>query len=201
MFQPARFVLLDPLSANCQARNIDRSQAANNNGAGGGRIRPCRTPHSLRCAISIKHSAACTRSRTCRSAVAVGEVLGIVGHNGAGKSTLIKILSGAHPADSGEIYIAGERAMIETPREARAYGIETLYQNLALADNLDAAAKSTTPWPTAPRYNCGEIGHPLIQIECALRNIVRFRFVDSRKPSDHPNTHVSNLETRSVVQC
>lgn len=85
-------------------------------------------------------------------AVAAGEVLGIVGHNGAGKSTLIKILSGAHPADSGEIYIAGEKVTIETPRDARAYGIETLYQNLALADNLDAAAnlflgrELTTPY-------------------------------------------------------
>ena len=72
--------------------------------------------------------------------VAAGEVLGIVGHNGAGKSTLIKILSGAHPMDRGEIHIEGRKASINDPRDARAYGIETLYQNLALADNLDAAA-------------------------------------------------------------
>ena len=72
--------------------------------------------------------------------VAAGEVLGIVGHNGAGKSTLIKILSGAHPMDRGEIRIDGRKASIHDPRDARAYGIETLYQNLALADNLDAAA-------------------------------------------------------------
>ena len=70
--------------------------------------------------------------------VDAGEALGIVGHNGAGKSTLIKILSGAHPMDSGEIRIRGEKANINHPRDAKEYGIETLYQDLALADNLDA---------------------------------------------------------------
>ena len=70
--------------------------------------------------------------------VDAGEALGIVGHNGAGKSTLIKILSGAHPMDRGEIRIRGERANIDNPRDAKEYGIETLYQDLALADNLDA---------------------------------------------------------------
>lgn len=69
-----------------------------------------------------------------------GEVVGLLGHNGAGKSTLIKMLSGAYAADSGEIYINGERAVINNPREARSYNIETIYQTLALADNLDAAS-------------------------------------------------------------
>ena len=69
-----------------------------------------------------------------------GEVVGLLGHNGAGKSTLIKMLSGAYTPDSGEIYINGSRASISNPREARAYNIETIYQTLALADNLDAAA-------------------------------------------------------------
>lgn len=69
-----------------------------------------------------------------------GEVVGLLGHNGAGKSTLIKILSGAYRADSGEIVINGERATINTPRDARRYNIETIYQTLALADNLDAAS-------------------------------------------------------------
>lgn len=69
-----------------------------------------------------------------------GEVVGVVGHNGAGKSTLIKMLSGAYPADRGEIYVSGELADIRTPRDARKYGIETIYQTLALADNLDAPA-------------------------------------------------------------
>ena len=67
-----------------------------------------------------------------------GEVVGIVGGNGAGKSTLMKVLSGAQPADSGEIRIEGRPASIRNPGEAKAYGIECIYQTLALADNLDA---------------------------------------------------------------
>ena len=69
-----------------------------------------------------------------------GEVVGLLGHNGAGKSTLIKILSGAYRPDAGEIRVNGEVAQIASPRDAKRYGIETIYQTLALADNLDAAA-------------------------------------------------------------
>jgi D-xylose transport system ATP-binding protein len=69
-----------------------------------------------------------------------GEVVGLLGHNGAGKSTLIKCLSGAYRADAGEIYINGEKAEISNPRDARHYNIETIYQTLALADNLNAAS-------------------------------------------------------------
>jgi D-xylose transport system ATP-binding protein len=68
-----------------------------------------------------------------------GEVVGLVGGNGAGKSTLMHTLSGAHPADSGEILINGEPVTIRNPREARQHGIEVIYQKLALADNLDAS--------------------------------------------------------------
>jgi D-xylose transport system ATP-binding protein len=69
-----------------------------------------------------------------------GEVVGIVGGNGAGKSTLMKVLSGAQAPDSGEIAIGGSVAAIHNPRDARAYGIECIYQTLALADNLHAPA-------------------------------------------------------------
>ena len=69
-----------------------------------------------------------------------GEVVGLLGHNGAGKSTLIKCLSGAYQMDAGEIRINGEPVTISNPRDARAYNIETIYQTLALADNLDAAS-------------------------------------------------------------
>jgi D-xylose transport system ATP-binding protein len=67
-----------------------------------------------------------------------GEVVGLVGGNGAGKSTLMHTLSGAHPADSGQILINGEPVTIHTPRDAQRHGIETIYQKLALADNMDA---------------------------------------------------------------
>jgi len=69
-----------------------------------------------------------------------GEVVGLVGGNGAGKSTLMRALSGAHKPDSGEIRINGEVAAISNPRDAKSYRIETIYQTLALADNLDAPA-------------------------------------------------------------
>lgn len=69
-----------------------------------------------------------------------GEVLGLVGDNGAGKSTLIKILTGAIPADKGEIFFRGEKVDIRGPKNSRDLGIETVYQNLALIDNLDVPA-------------------------------------------------------------
>ncbi len=69
-----------------------------------------------------------------------GEVVGLLGHNGAGKSTLIKCLSGAYRKDSGQILVNGREVEITSPRDARALNIETIYQTLALADNLDAAA-------------------------------------------------------------
>jgi D-xylose transport system ATP-binding protein len=69
-----------------------------------------------------------------------GEVVGLVGGNGAGKSTLTKVLSGARPADSGQVFINGDKVDIQNPRDAKALGIECIYQTLALADNLDAPA-------------------------------------------------------------
>jgi D-xylose transport system ATP-binding protein len=69
-----------------------------------------------------------------------GEVVALVGHNGAGKSTLIKVLSGAYQRDAGTIMVDGQEATINNPRDAKAYGIETIYQQLAVADNVDAAA-------------------------------------------------------------
>jgi len=69
-----------------------------------------------------------------------GEVLAVIGDNGAGKSTLIKVLSGAMVADSGEIRIEGQPVVFRRPQDARAAGIETVYQSLALAPALDIAS-------------------------------------------------------------
>ena len=69
-----------------------------------------------------------------------GEVVGVLGHNGAGKSTLIKVLSGAYKRDHGQIFVEGKEITINNPRDAKAQGIETIYQTLALADNVDASA-------------------------------------------------------------
>jgi D-xylose transport system ATP-binding protein len=83
-----------------------------------------------------------------------GEVVALLGHNGAGKSTLMKMLAGAYPIDSGETRISGQKVHIRTPAEAQSHGIETIYQTLALADNLDSVAnlflgrEKLTPWRT-----------------------------------------------------
>ena len=65
------------------------------------------------------------------------EVVALLGDNGAGKSTLIKILAGALAADTGEILLDGRKVSIDSPRDAKDLGIETVYQDLALCDNLD----------------------------------------------------------------
>lgn len=69
-----------------------------------------------------------------------GEVVGLVGDNGAGKSTLIKTISGVGPADEGEIFVEGQPVKITSPQIATRLGIQTVYQDLALCDNLDVVA-------------------------------------------------------------
>jgi D-xylose transport system ATP-binding protein len=66
-----------------------------------------------------------------------GEVVGLVGDNGAGKSTLVKVISGIHPGDEGEYLWDGQKVSVNTPTDATDLGIATVYQDLALCDNLD----------------------------------------------------------------
>ncbi len=72
--------------------------------------------------------------------VYAGEVVGLVGDNGAGKSTLIKIIAGTYQPDSGTYIFEGQQIHMNSPREANALGIQTVYQDLALCDNLDVVA-------------------------------------------------------------
>src|SRR6266513_5313157 len=84
--------------------------------------------------------------------VNAGEVVGLVGDNGAGKSTLIKVISGVGPSDEGEIFLGGKEVHITSPQVANRLGIETVYQDLALCDNLDVVSnlflghEELTPW-------------------------------------------------------
>jgi len=73
-------------------------------------------------------------------AVHAGEVVGLVGDNGAGKSTLVKVMSGIYLADDGEYRFEGERRHVHGPSDATALGVATVYQDLALCDNLDVVA-------------------------------------------------------------
>jgi ABC-type sugar transport system ATPase subunit len=72
--------------------------------------------------------------------IQAGEVLGVLGDNGAGKSTLIKMFSGVYQPDSGNIVFGGRPVHFTSPEDARSAGIETIYQDLALCENLDASA-------------------------------------------------------------
>jgi D-xylose transport system ATP-binding protein len=72
--------------------------------------------------------------------VYAGEVVALVGDNGAGKSTLVKIIAGVHPADTGTIEVEGKAVRFATPHDATRAGLSTVYQDLALAENLDVTA-------------------------------------------------------------
>jgi len=85
------------------------------------------------------------------------EVLGLVGDNAAGKSTLMKVLSGAYIPDGGEILIEGDRTHFSNPMDARRQGIEMVYQDYALANNLDVAA-NVFMGREAVRLKVGPIG-------------------------------------------
>jgi simple sugar transport system ATP-binding protein len=88
----------------------------------------------------IKHYGSVEALRGASFQARAGEVTALIGDNGAGKSTLVKCLSGAEQADSGEILLDGKPADLDSPTTARRLGIETVYQDLAVAPELDPAA-------------------------------------------------------------
>jgi simple sugar transport system ATP-binding protein len=88
----------------------------------------------------VKRFGAVEALRGAGFSVRPGEVVALMGDNGAGKSTLIKTICGVHAPDGGEVFFDGERVDGYSPREIQALGVETVYQDLALAPDLDTAA-------------------------------------------------------------
>ncbi|HWK44659.1 MAG TPA: ATP-binding cassette domain-containing protein [Stellaceae bacterium] len=153
-----------------------------------------------------------------------GEVVALLGHNGAGKSTLIKILSGAYRLSGGEILIDGEPSVIQSPRDAKMLGIETIYQTLALAENIDAPGnlflgrEITTRWGTlddaamehATRQAIAELNPNFTRIKEPVKNlsggqrqsvaIARALYFNARiLIMDEPTAALGPHETRQVA--
>lgn len=108
--------------------------------------------------------------------VYAGEVVAIVGDNGAGKSTLVKILSGVHPQDAGTITYYGSPVTISTPTDSRDLGIATVYQDLALVDNLDVVGNL---WLGRELRRLGELD----DVEMEQRSWALLRELSARIPS------------------
>jgi D-xylose transport system ATP-binding protein len=108
--------------------------------------------------------------------VYAGEVVAIVGDNGAGKSTLVKILSGVHPQDAGSITYYGSPVTISTPTDSRDLGIATVYQDLALVDNLDVVSNL---WLGRELRRLGELD----DVEMEQRSWALLRELSARIPS------------------
>jgi len=98
------------------------------------------------------------------------EVLGLVGDNAAGKSTLMKVLSGAYIPDEGEIFIDGQKAHLTNPMDARRRGIEMVYQDYALANNLDVAANVF-------------MGREVVRLELGPIGVMDFRYMEQETRS------------------
>jgi D-xylose transport system ATP-binding protein len=110
-----------------------------------------------------------------------GEVVGLVGDNGAGKSTLIKTIAGVNIPDSGEIYVSGQPVHISSPADAVHHGIETVYQDLALCDNLDVVANLFLGREDTA-FRLGPLS-PLTEIEMERRTVQVLQQLDVKIPS------------------
>lgn len=110
-----------------------------------------------------------------------GEVVGLVGDNGAGKSTLVKTIAGVNIPDTGDIYVNGQRVHISSPSDATRLGIETVYQDLALCDNLDVV-NNLYLGREAVSFKLGPIS-PMNELEMERRTVEVLRQLDVKIPS------------------
>jgi ABC-type sugar transport system ATPase subunit len=117
-----------------------------------------------------KHFAAVQALRGVDLALYHNEVLGLVGDNAAGKSTLMKVLSGAYTPDGGQIFLEGEQVHFSSPMDARRLGIEMVYQDYALSNNLDVVANVF-------------MGREIVQLRLGPIRVMDFRHMDQETRS------------------
>lgn len=120
-------------------------------------------------------------------AIAPGEVLGLMGDNGAGKSTLVKIIAGNFPPSMGDIYIDDQPVHLHNPRDAQRHGIEVVYQDLALCDNLSAASNVFLGRETMRKLG------PLRYIDFAQMNRVAATLFQQLKSETRPRDLVRRM--------
>lgn len=126
------------------------------------------------------------------------EIMGLVGNNGSGKSTLMKVLVGYHEPDEGEIFIRGERVSIRSPAQAREYGIATVYQDLALVDELSVAANIFLARAPKRRF----AGVPLVdwsKMNREASRILRERLNVEINSMDQPVEFLSGGERQAIA--
>ena len=149
-----------------------------------------------------KHFGAVQALRGVDLALQHNEVLGLMGDNAAGKSTLMKVLSGAYIPDGGEILIDGVTTHFSNPMDARRQGIEMVYQDYALANNLDVAA-NVFMGREVVRYNLGPIGvmdyHHMEQETKSLLNRLKIKIQSVRLKVERLSG-VSDRRLLSLVQ-
>ena len=133
--------------------------------------------------------------------VDAGEVVSLIGDNGAGKSTLVKILSGVMPPDKGEMALRGETVRLESPLHARDLGIETVYQDLALAPDLGPAENAYVGREILKKGFLGKLG---VIDKAQMREKAREAFVSlgtDVKDMDAPVAALSGGQRQSVAIC
>lgn len=128
-------------------------------------------------------------------AVYPGEVTALVGDNGAGKSTLIKCIAGIHHVDSGEFFFEGNQVSLNSPRDAAALGIEIVYQDLALADNLDIVQNMFLGRETKSRIRTLDEG----AMEMQARKVLASLSVRTVKSVRQPVSSLSGGQRQTVA--